>query len=226
MKTLFLTGAGRGVGAALARRLTGSWHLILLARTAERGSELSERFPSARIVVGDLADNTSSVSAQVNDMLAGEGLDGFVSCAGIEGAVPLDSVTDEFLSRVFEVNVLSPLRLTRDLLPALRRAHGMAVFVGSTAAHHDFPGWVPYSTSKAALEKAASVLRVEEKGVRVSTVTPGRIDTDMQRDMAAKQDREFDPSTAMSPDSVAWAIQMVLEAPDDSVIDQITITPN
>ena len=43
--------------------------------------------------------------------------------------------------------------------------------------------------------------------------------------MAEKQDRVFDPSTAMSPTSVAWAIRMVLEAPADSVIEQLTVTP-
>lgn len=70
------------------------------------------------------------------------------------------------------------------------------------------------------------MLRSEERAIRVSTVTPGRIDTDMQRDMAEKELREFDPSTAMSPDSVAWAIEMALEAPSDLAVDKLTITPH
>ena len=57
-------------------------------------------------------------------------------------------------------------------------------------------------------------------------MTPGRIDTDMQRDMAAKQSREFDPSTAMSAASVAWAIEAVLAAPQDVVVENMTVTPN
>ena len=228
MRTLFLTGAGRGVGAALAGRLSASWQLILLARNTERAQQLKELHPSAHVVTGDLSDTASAagIAAQVAALVGVKGLDGFVSCAGIEGAVPLESMTDEFLRDVYAINVLSPVLLTRELLPSLRQARGSVVYVGSTAAHLDFAGWLPYSTSKAALEKAASVLRLEEKQIRVSTVSPGRIDTDMQRDMAVKADRDFDPSTAMSPDSAAWAIQMVLEAPSDSVVEQLTITPN
>lgn len=228
MKTLFLTGAGRGVGAALAGRLSRSWQLILLARSEERAEQLKELHPSAHIVTGDLSQtaSASSIASQVAALIGKKGLDGFVSCAGIEGAVPFGDMTDEFLKDVYAINVLSPVLLTRELLPVLRQARGTVVYVGSTAAHLNFAGWIPYSTSKAALEKAASVLRLEEKQIRVSTVTPGRIDTDMQRDMAVKADRGFDPSTAMSPDSAAWAIQMALEAPSDSVVEQLTITPN
>lgn len=228
MKTLFLTGAGRGVGAALADQLSATWNLILLARSEASAQALQERYPTATVILGDLADPegvAARVGPAVRDALTGPGLDGFVSCAGIEGAAPLEDVTDGFLRDVYSTNVLSPILLTRELLPCLRNASGNVIYVGSTAATLDFPGWLPYSTSKAALEKAASVLRVEEKGLRVSTVTPGRIDTDMQRDMAEKQDRVFDPSTAMSPTSVAWAIRMVLEAPADSVIEQLTVTP-
>lgn len=225
MKTLFLTGAGRGVGAALADLLSSTWNLILLARSEERGANLQSRYPNAQIIVGDLA-NPEEVARTVDDAdLFGDGLDGFVCCAGIEGAMPLGDVTDSFLRDVYSVNVLSPILLTRTLLPALRQSRGTSVLVGSTAADLTFPGWLPYSSSKAALVKAASVLRVEERGIRVSVVNPGRIDTDMQRDMATKQDREFDPSTAMSPQSVAWSIAQVLEAPADVVIDELTITP-
>lgn len=224
MTTLFLTGAGRGVGAALADRLSETWSLILLARNKESARLLQERYPSSSIVIGDLSERNAA--ATIASQIPESSLDAFVSCAGIEGASPLETMADDFLRDVYTVNVLTPILLTKALLPRLREARGTVVYVGSTAATADFPGWLPYSTSKAALEKAASVLRAEERTIRVSTVTPGRIDTDMQRDMAAKADRRFDPSTAMSPDSVAWAIQMVLEAPSDSVIDRLTITPN
>lgn len=228
MKTLFLTGAGRGVGAALADRLADSWHLILLARGEDSAAALRARHPGVSIVTGDLSEESAaaSITASIDALLGDGGLDAFVSCAGIEGAAPLEKMTDEFLREVYAINVLSPILLTRGLLPRLRRARGTVVYVGSTAAHLDFAGWLPYSTSKAALEKAAAVLRAEERAIRVSTVTPGRIDTDMQRDMAEKESRDFDPSTAMSPDSVAWAIEMALRAPSDSAVDQLTITPH
>lgn len=225
MKTVFITGATRGVGRALADRLAPEWQLILLARTKERAAQLSERHPACTPVIADLADPEAAAAA-VETAVKGTRIDAFVSCAGIEGAVSLENLDPAFLLKEYATNVLSPVLLTKALLPALRESHGTVVYVGSTAAQLTFPGWLPYSTSKAALEKAATVLRAEEKALRVSTVTPGRIDTDMQRDMAAKQSREFDPSTAMSADSVAWAIQAALAAPQDVVVEQITVTPN
>lgn len=226
MRTCVLTGAGRGVGAALAEKLSDSWHLILLARDEQRARELSQLFPTADVVIGDLSQ-PEQVAQAVGDFIAESDIDvhGFISCAGIEGAVPVSNMSDSFLTDVYAINVLSPILLTRTLLPPLRKSRGTAVFVGSTAADLVFPGWLPYSSSKAALTKAAQVLRAEERGIRVSIVNPGRIDTDMQRDMAAKQDREFDPSSAMSAESVAWSIMQVLEAPADVVIDELTITP-
>lgn len=215
------------MGAALADRLAGSWDLILLARTEARASELQERYPRARTVIGDLS-NPAEAAANVTSALRewDAHVDAFVSCAGIEGSAALEHLEATFLEQVYATNVLSPILLTQSLLPYLRESRGTVVYVGSTAAQLTFPGWLPYSTSKAALEKASEVLREEEHQLRVSTVTPGRIDTDMQRDMAAKESREFDPSTAMSADSVAWTIQAVLESPDDVVITQLTVRPN
>ncbi len=227
MKTLFLTGGSRGVGAALADRLAGSWDLIFLARTAQSAAQLEQRYLGARTVIGDLA-NPQVAAANVSHALAewNAPVDAFVSCAGVEGAAALETMAPEFLETVYAVNALSPVLLTQSLLPYLRKSKGTVVYVGSTAAHLTFPGWLPYSTSKAALEKAAAVLCAEEPSLRVSTVTPGRIDTDMQRDMAAKQSREFDPSTAMSAASVAWAIEAVLAAPEDVVVENMTVAPN
>lgn len=227
MKTLFLTGGSRGVGGALADRLANSWNLIMLARNEERASELEGRYPGCRTVITDLSDPKAAAASVARSLEnSGATIDAFVSCAGVEGATALESLEAGALERIYAINVLSPVMLTNALLPYLRESRGTVVYVGSTAAQLTFPGWLPYSTSKAALEKAASVLRAEERTLRVSTVTPGRIDTDMQRDMAAKQSREFDPATAMSPASVAWAIQMALEAPSDVVVEQITVTPN
>ena len=136
MKTLFLTGAGRGVGAALADQLSATWNLILLARSEASAQALQERYPSAT-VIWDLADPegvAARVGPAVRDALTGPGLDGFVSCAGIEGAAPLEDVTDGFLHDVYSTNVLSPILLTRELLPCLRNASGTVIYVGSTAA--------------------------------------------------------------------------------------------
>ena len=77
--------------------------------------------------------------AAVRDALTGPGLDGFVSCAGIEGAAPLEDVTDGFLHDVYSTNVLPALSSTRELLPCLRNASGTVIYVGSTAARPRLP---------------------------------------------------------------------------------------
>lgn len=95
MKTLFLTGASRGVGAALADRLADSWRLILLARNEDSAAELQARHPRASIIAGNLSQESAarSITESIDTMLGDDGLDAFVSCAGIEGAAPLEKMS-------------------------------------------------------------------------------------------------------------------------------------
>lgn len=226
---VLVTGATRGIGRATATALAADFEVIVAGRREEDVAAALEsvrperRGAAATGLLLDLADVTSLAGAC--EGLAD--LDAVVHCAGVEGTAAAADLEPEFLASVLAVNLSGPVELTRLLLPGLRRRRGRVVFVNSTAALQTFAGWGAYSASKAALRAYADTLRLEERAHRVgvTSVFPGRTDTEMQRDIAAKRGAAFDPTTAMSPASVAAAVRYALTAPADAEVTDLTITP-
>jgi len=226
-RTHVLTGAGSGIGAALARRLAGRGdRLILLARDAARAAELTAAFPGSGTIVADLAD-PASLERAVADAGLPDLVDGVVHAAGIVdlGAVaelPLAAWTDQLA-----VNLVAPAELTRLLLPAVRAAGGHVLFVNSGAGLSAHPEWGAYAASKHGLRALADALRGEESrhGVRVTSVYPGRTATPMQERVHEQEGADYDPSRFIDPESVATAILAALDASRDAALTDITVRP-
>ena len=130
MATHLLTGAGSGIGAAVAEALHGRGDdLVLLARNQERADTLGERFPGATTIVADLADPDAI------DRLTGlpDRLDSVQHIAGVVELAPVAELRADHLREQLEVNLVAPALLTRACLPALRSARGIVVFVNSGA---------------------------------------------------------------------------------------------
>jgi NAD(P)-dependent dehydrogenase (short-subunit alcohol dehydrogenase family) len=119
-----------------------------------------------------------------------ETLDGLVNNAGIAIAMPVEFVPLDELRHQLEVNVVGQVAVTQAFLPALRRARGRVVFVGSIAGKSALPFLAPYAASKHALEAIADSLRLELRpwGIGVSIVEPGTIRTPIWARGAAKAD--------------------------------------
>ena len=183
--TALITGASAGLGRSLAAALTDrGWRLVVDARDAARLSRAVAGLPRPDLVTavpGDVAD-----PAHRADLAAGVGsrLDLLVHNASDLGPTPLPALADlepAQLQRVLAVNVVAPLALTRALLPALRAAAGTVLAISSDAAVEAYAGWGGYGASKAALDRLAAVLAVEEPALRVHAVDPGDMDTAMHR---------------------------------------------
>jgi NAD(P)-dependent dehydrogenase (short-subunit alcohol dehydrogenase family) len=181
-----VTGAGRGLGLALARSLlAGGWRVVVDARrTAHLAADLS----GALIVPGDVTEpaHRDALAAAVSGLApAGqERLDLLVNNASDLGPSPLPPLADvplTALRRVLETNVVAPLALTQRFLPLLRAAGGTVVNVSSDAAVEPYAGWGAYGASKAALDQLSRVLGAEEKGVAVYAVDPGDMRTEMHQ---------------------------------------------
>ena len=110
-----------------------------------------------------------------------EELDGLVDNAGIAIAAPLEFLPPEELTRQLDVNVVGQLRVLQAFMPALRRARGRVVIVGSVAGRSALPFLGAYAMSKFALEAMADALRVELRpwGLHVAIVEPATIATPM-----------------------------------------------
>lgn len=225
MRTHVLTGAGSGIGRAVAERLRDRGdRLVLLVRTADRIETLKADFPAAAFVEADLARPESLVGLRRS---LPERVDSLLHVAG---AVALAPVADDELAswqRQLDVNLTAPAVLTRELLPALRATAGLVVLVNSTAGLAAHAAWSAYAASKAGLRALADALREEEAphGVRVTSVFPGRTATPMQEQVHRQEGREYDAGRWIRPETVAASILHVLDLPRDATLTELTVRP-
>ena len=223
---VLVTGANRGIGRALAHELAADHHLILGGRDEEALAALAAELSSAEPFVAELTDPVATAAA-VAALDLPHGLAGLVHCAGIlvSGSVAELSAAD--WERNFAVNVTDVSELTRLLLPALREARGTVVAVNSGSGYNAKGERGAYSASKFALRAWTDALRQEETshGVRVSSVHPGRVDTDMQHELRAAEQGEYERERYLRPATVAAAIGYVLRAPEDAVVASLDLRP-
>ena len=183
-----VTGASRGLGLALARALDQrGWRLIVDARDAEALEEAANALEGVVAVAGDVADPEHRGALLE---AAGERIDLLVNNASLLGPSPQPALAAyplADLARVYEVNVLAPLALIQTVLPRL--ASGAAIVnVSSDAAIEPYEGWGGYGSSKAAVEQVTAILAAEHPGLRVYTVDPGDMRTQMQQDAFPGED--------------------------------------
>ena len=227
MPTHLVTGAGSGIGAETARRLSERGdRLVLLARSDERAADLADAFPGAQTLVADLSDPERLAEALAGQSLP-DRLDTLVHAAGV---VELGAVAEQAVSawrRTLDVNLVAAAELTRLLLPALREARGHVVFVNSGSGLRANPGWASYAASKFGLRGLADALRGEEggNGVRVTSVYPGRVATPMQEKVHAHEGKEYDASEWIQPGSVASTILVAIDLPRDAEVTDLTVRP-
>jgi NAD(P)-dependent dehydrogenase (short-subunit alcohol dehydrogenase family) len=192
-KVALITGASRGLGLALARRLAGEgWTLIIDAR-GERDLEAAraELAKQARVfaIPGDVRSEEHRLALAEAAQEAG-GLDALVNNASILGPSPqpelLDYPIDE-LEEVYRANTIAPLALIqalgRELKPGAR-----IINVTSDAAVEPYEGWGGYGSSKAALEQLSNILAAENPNLRVYWTDPGDMRTRMHQEAFPEED--------------------------------------
>ncbi|SDJ64020.1 SDR family oxidoreductase [Nonomuraea jiangxiensis] len=217
--TALVTGASRGVGAAVARALAPTHHVILGGRDRDALAGVAAGLPDARPWPVELTEVTQA------DVAGVERLDVLVHSAGVGTLGRIADLPADVWRRTMEVNVIAVAELTRLLLPALRRAGGHVVCVNSGSGQRANPEWGSYSASKFALKAFADALRLEEPALRVTTVYPGRTDTDMQRSVRAYEGGEYEPDKYLRPDTVARAVLAAVNAGPDAHLTELTVRP-
>ncbi|HCA85642.1 MAG TPA: short chain dehydrogenase [Streptomyces sp.] len=227
MTAHFITGAGSGIGKAVAQRLDERGdELWLLARNAGRAKELEQAFPGAQTVVGDLA-LPEKLSWALGHQAQPDRLGSLLHCAGIVDLGGVGELTPKVWNRQLAVNLVSPAELTRLLLPQLRMSRGHVVFVNSGAGLRANPQWGAYAAGKHGLKALADALRAEEHehGVRVTSVYPGRTATPMQAKIHQQEGKEYDMSRWIDVESVATTIVTALDLPRDAEITDLSVRP-
>lgn len=225
MKHVLVTGASRGIGRAIAQDLGLDHHIIVGGAHRDSVQAVVDQLPSAEPFVCDLADEDATART-VSKLTR---LDALVNCAGMGNPSPgnVDQLNRATWRQVLELNVVAVADLTRLVLPLLRQAHGDIVMMNSGS------GWNPpkagggcYGASKYALRALTYSLREEERGaVRVISIHPGRVDTQMQVDLQAAAGRQYDPDDHLRPDSIAATVRAAIEASPESMLEEISIRP-
>lgn len=219
-----VTGATRGIGRAIAFELSSTHRILVGGRDATRVGEMVAELDDAAPFACDLTDEDAVAAA-----CAGIGrLDVLVHSAGIGRSNDIGTASRALWREVFETNVFAVADLTRLLLPALEATRGIVVAINSGAGFFSSPGGGVYAGSKFALRALTDALREEMRGkVRVCSIHPGRTDTDMQRELQAAMGNEhYDGARYVAPESVAAAVRLAVDTPDNATIEQLSIRPS
>ncbi|MFE9579373.1 SDR family oxidoreductase [Nocardia sp. NPDC006044] len=219
--TALITGASRGLGAAIARELAPTHDLLLGARSADALRDIGNELPEAVGWPVELTDY-AAVAAAAEPIRR---LDVLVHNAGIQDLASIAESTVDQWRNTLEANLIAVVELTRLLLPALRAAGGHVVLINSGAGLRANAGWASYAASKFGLRAFADALRLEEQALRVTSIHPGRIDTDMQREIIAQEGREYRPEQFLRAETVAGVVRHAIETPRDGHPTEIVLRP-
>ncbi len=192
-RTAIITGASRGLGLALARRLAeDGWALIIDARGEEALEHARAELAGHTHVVaipGDVDDRGHRAAISEAAHEAG-GVDALVNNASILGPSPQPDLLDyplDVLEEVYRTNVISPLALIQDLSAELK-PQARIINLTSDAAVEPYEGWGGYGSSKAALEQLSNILAAENPQLRVYRVDPGDMRTRMHQEAFPDED--------------------------------------
>jgi NAD(P)-dependent dehydrogenase (short-subunit alcohol dehydrogenase family) len=220
-RVILITGAGSGLGRALAVKAARSGATVILS--GRNGAKLDRVYdeieamgaPRPAIAMLDLAAATAvdydNLAKTINEEFGK--LDGVVHAAGLLGdRTPLEQYDVPTWCKVLHVNLTAPFILTQVLLPNLRRsADASVIFVSSGVVKNQRPFWGAYAVAKSGLESVRSMFSQELDGmpnIRVNSVNPGRMRTAMR---AAAYPAE-DPNTVPAPESVSGTFLYLLSA--------------
>jgi 3-oxoacyl-[acyl-carrier protein] reductase len=219
-QTAVVTGASRGIGRAIARRLAREYDIVAAARSRDELASLKAEIESldgcCRTVAVDVAD-----AAQVRTAFDGIAADVLVNNAGVASMKPFLELTPEEWYRMVDVNFNALYHVTRALLPGMVERHrGHVVTIGSLAGRNPFAGGSCYAATKHAVIgwSESLMLEVRDVGVRVSVVMPGSVATNLSPSGA-------DPSWKLTSEDVAESVAHILAAPPRALISRVELRP-
>jgi NADP-dependent 3-hydroxy acid dehydrogenase YdfG len=216
-QTAVVAGATGGIGEAVVAALAAAgFRVLALGRDAGKLAALE-----AEGVAVDLA----GLDALPEPLAGLERVDALVHCAGLSEVASVEETPRGLWDETFAVNVSGPAALTRALLPALRAARGRVVFVNAAPGLRAVRNWSAYTASKAALRELADSLREEERerGVRVTSIYPGGVRTELLRKVREHLGVPYDPAVTVSPQTLAGLVVTVLAFPDDAELLDVSL---
>ena len=226
-KIAVITGAGGGIGRAIAEKLARSgMKLVLLGghnkEKLEKTRDLIRPHSSCVLLPGDLTDLTFLASAMEEAAKAFGGIDVLINNAGTAQSTPFEEIGMEEYDRIMSINVRTPFFLMQKALPFLKKSQTPAILnIASVVAHAGYPLQSVYSASKhALLGLTKSVAREYYKeGIRVHAISPGGVYTDMVK--VSRPD--LTPDGMIMPEEIADLVCFFLENRGNAIVDEIIV---
>ncbi len=213
--TVLVTGASKGIGLATTKALLDAGYEVIAQYRDTEPSLTHENLSWWQAGFGPGA----SLEPPAADIEA------IIHCAGVAILGTCAELDPQAWRDHMEVNLYGPIALTTMLLPELRKRDGHVIYINSGAGLHTKPEWGAYSASKFAARAWCDTLRAEEPDIRVSSIYPGRVDTDMQRGIVAYEGKEYDGSQFIAPETIAQTVLSVLQTPRDAQVNDVSIRP-
>ena len=226
-KVVLLTGAGGGIGRAVAVKLAQCGMKIILfggnnLEKMQTTCEAVEKYSSCLLLPGDLTDLEFLGSAVEKAAGAFGGIDVLINNAGVAQSTPFEEISEAEFDRIMAINTKVPFFLTQKVLPHLKKSASPTVInVASVVAHAGYPLQSVYTASKHAMLGFTKSLAREyyKDNIRVHAICPGGVYTDMVR--ISRPD--LTPEGMIMPEEIAEIIHFFLANRGNAVIDEIIL---
>ena len=226
-RTLLVTGASSGIGAQVCQLAMQHGHEVIgVARYSHHSPNDSDPSSASMIKVALDITDPSACEQTVAQIVSQHNIDGLVCCAGSGRFGSLEEFSIAQINDLIQINLLAHMNMCRFLIPTLKtRQRSDIVFIGSENALKGGRFGAVYSAAKAGLRGFAQALQYEcaPSNCHVGIVNPGMTRTEFFESL------DFEPgddeNNAIDPLSVAQAVLQMLSTPDNSIIDEINISP-
>ena len=236
-----VTGAGSGIGRAVALRLAESGKtVILFGRDRQALQETTDSGKGDFIIVQGDVTNEKDIAELMKTAEAAGGVNVLVNNAAVMPIAPIDTAELPDWKATVDTNLMGMLNVTHAVMQGMRaRGSGHLVMISSVAGRHPFPAAAVYSATKAAMDSFSEGLRAEcaaamkhgGPSIRVTTIAPGAVSTNLTasiRDIETRSHTEAyyaSMTSPLTPEDVADAVQFVIETPPHVCISDITMRP-
>jgi len=227
-----VTGAGSGIGRAIAQALGSQGATVcLVGRTRQKleatAAALGPDAPPAVTLPVDLVSDEQMDSLRAELERRFGRLDVLVLCAGEIAHGSVESAPVELFDKLYRANVRGNFRLIQGLLPLLKKGPGQIVVVNSSVGLSSRPNVGQFSATQHALKAVTDALRseVNEHGIRVLSVYPGRVATPRMEAIYKKDGKEYKPELLLQAHDLASVILSVVILPRTAEVTDISIRP-
>lgn len=230
-RTAVVTGASRGIGAAIAKALGDAGaRVIMIARSESTLGQRAKEIKGSIPIVADVTDPKSVEKATAK--IAGEvkgAPDILVNNAGIFSVAVAEETSGEQFVNMLNTNLVAPFLFVRAFLGEMKkRGSGHVITIGSIADRTIYSGNVAYSAAKFGLRAVHEVLRTELRGtgVRASLISPAATNTDIWNDVTVTDpvNRPHSKRPMLEPDDVVSAVMYVLTQPPTVNVDELRLS--